>query len=327
MPYYRSLLLSFLLLALALLTGLLLDTPIGSSLPSLFGHAHDPLTRQLLLELRLPRVLSAAASGALLACAGAAAQYQFRNALAEPGLIGVSGGAALAAALALEAGLGGGLVAMTAFVGGLVALWLTWRLAGPRSPSSQLILAGVAINALTGSLLTLLIATLPDDSLRTVTFWLMGSFASVNWRQASALLIALPPVWVLLWRHWRYLNLLQLGDAATFHAGYPLARGRLQVVALAALATSLVVANCGMIGFVGLMAPHLARLITGADARRVLLLAPLLGALLAVIADTISRLAIAPAELPVGVITSLAGAPFFLWLMRRALMGSDNARA
>jgi iron complex transport system permease protein len=326
MPH-RPALITLILLTLALFAGLLLDAPLGHALPGLFGQTHDPLAHQLLLELRLPRVLSAATGGALLACAGAAIQFQFRNALAEPGLIGVSGGAALAAALALEAGLTGGMVAVAAFGGGVTALWLAWRLAGPNSPASQLILAGVAINALTGSLLTLLIATLPDGSLRTVTFWLMGSFASVDWRQATLLLLALPPIWILLWRRWRYLNLLQLGDAATFHAGYPLRRERRIVVALAALAASLVVANCGMIGFVGLMAPHLARLLTGADARRVLLLSPLLGALLAVVADTVSRLAIAPSELPVGVITSLAGAPFFLWLLRRALPGAANARA
>ncbi|MCW3479257.1 iron ABC transporter permease [Neisseriaceae bacterium JH1-16] len=324
MPY-RPAVFTLILLALALLAGLLLDAPFGHALSGLLDQTHDPLARQLLLELRLPRVLSAASSGALLACAGAAIQFQFRNALAEPGLIGVSGGAALAAALALEAGFTGGMVVMTAFAGGVSALWLTWRLAGPHSPASQLILAGVAINALTGSLLTLLIATLPDGSLRTVTFWLMGSFASVDWRQATLLLLALPPIWALLWRRWRYLNLLQLGDAATFHAGYPLVRERRVVVALAALAASLVVANCGMIGFVGLMAPHLARLLIGADARRVMLLSPLLGALLAVVADTVSRLAIAPSELPVGVITSLAGAPFFLWLLRRALSGASHA--
>lgn len=308
--FSRRLLPVLIALILAVLAGILLDGAEGILWPSAEQWP-------LLFELRMPRALTAAGAGALLACAGAAIQYQFRNALAEPGLIGVSGGAALAAACALQMAASPLLVSISAFAGATGALILVWRLAGSGSASTQLILTGIAINALASSLLMLLIATLPDGTLRNVTFWLMGSFAASEWRTALTLLIALPLIWLALWRHWRYLNLLQLGDNAAFYAGYRINRWRLSVIALASLATALVVSQCGIIGFIGLMAPHLCRLAVGGDARRVLLLSPLAGALLASMADTISRLALYPAELPVGVVTSLAGAPFFLWLLRR----------
>lgn len=318
MPLRRLLLPLIIVLIAAVLAGVLLDGVEGIMWPT---HQQWPL----IFELRLPRALTAAVSGALLACAGAAVQYQFRNALAEPGLIGVSGGAALAAACALQLAASPALVSISAFGGAIGALFLVWRLAGSGSASTQLILTGIAINALASSLLMLLIATLPDGTLRNVTFWLMGSFAASEWRTAISLLIALPLIWLTLWRHWRYLNLLQLGENAAYYAGYRINRWRLSTILLASLATALVVSQCGIVGFIGLMAPHLCRLAVGGDARRVLLLSPLAGALLASIADTIARLALYPAELPVGVITSLAGAPFFLWLLRRSRNRRDNA--
>ncbi|WP_051229111.1 FecCD family ABC transporter permease [Paludibacterium yongneupense] len=276
-----------------------------------------PIEHELLWQLRLPRVLLAFCAGALLASAGAAIQARFHNPLAEPGLIGINGGAALAAALALQLGLPTPLVSLSAFGGGLLALSLTRLMSRSTRNAARLILAGVAVNAVFGSLLTLLICTLPDGSLRTITFWLMGSFAQAEWPLVRLCLLAAPVLCLLLYREWRLLNALQLGEEAAWHMGFNVRRGAWRVVVLSALACSLVVSSCGMVGFIGLMAPHLVRQCIGGHSRRLLLLAPLAGGWLALGADWLARSAIYPAELPVGVITSLTGAPFFLWLLWR----------
>ncbi|MDF0605349.1 iron ABC transporter permease [Neisseriaceae bacterium TC5R-5] len=287
------------------LAALLSDLPIAA------------LEWQIMLELRLPRLVTAYCAGALLASAGTAVQARFRNPLAEPGLIGINSGAALAAAAALSLGSNMYLVAAAAFGGGLIALLLT-RLLGAAGPNgTQLILAGLAVNTLLGSLLTLLITTLPDGPLRSVTFWLMGSFANTEWPHTSLLLATTPLIWLLLYRQATFLNALQLGEAAAFHLGFDVARQEWQIIILAALATGLVVSGCGMIGFIGLMAPHLIRQLSGGDCRQLLVSAPLLGGLLAISADWLARSLLAPIELPVGVITSLLGAPFFLYLLRK----------
>ncbi|POZ60905.1 FecCD family ABC transporter permease [Chromobacterium alticapitis] len=313
---------------LSTLLPLLLFLLLATAIASLSHHSHlqidsllrlspqPPLEWQLLLELRLPRLLASACAGALLASAGAAVQARFRNPLAEPGLIGINSGGALAAALALSLGAGLYGVAAAGFVGGLSSLLLI-RLLGSDRDGNRLILSGLAVSTLLGSLLTLLITTLPDGSLRVVTFWLMGSFASLEWPQTLILLLATPLVWLGLHSNWRFLNALQLGEGAAFYLGFPVRRREWAVILLAALAAGLVVANCGMIGFVGLMAPHLARQLVGGDARRLLLTAPLLGAWLSLGSDWLAQSLLAPAELPVGVITSLLGAPFFLWLLRQ----------
>lgn len=277
----------------------------------------DALGVELFWQLRLPRILLASSSGALLALAGVTVQAQFRNPLAEPGLIGVSGGAALAAALALSWGWPQAGVSALAFAGGLAALFAARALSAGQG-DARLILAGVAVNALCTSALTLLISTLPDGSLRTITFWLMGSFASAGWPAALTLTLAILPLAALLWREWPFLDALRLGPRTAFHIGFDVERRQWWPLALTACATALVVCGAGMVGFVGLMAPHLARLLVGAHLRRLLLVAPLLGAVLTLAADLVARQLSAPAELPVGVITSLAGAPFFLWLLGRA---------
>jgi len=309
-----------LLLAIALTAGgTLWLSPDGTHIPimaALRGQLPD-FERQLLVELRLPRLILSFSAGALLAASGGAIQSRFQNPLAEPGLVGISGGAALAAALALQFGCPAPWVPVVAFAGGMIALTLTWLMSHSSHDGGRLILAGIAVNALFGSLLTLLISMLPDGSLRTVTFWLMGSFSNADWTQARLFLIAAPLLTWLLFREWRLLNALQLGPHSAFHLGFDVRRGGLRVVVLAALATGLVVSNCGMVGFIGLMAPHLARQLIGGHTRRLMIAAPLFGGLLAILADWLAHSLLYPAELPVGVITSLAGAPFFLWLLWR----------
>ena len=315
----RTLHVCLLLLAALLLIGLgslLHDS--GVSLHVLLHPSSLPaLESQLLWQLRLPRLLMAACSGMLLGCAGSAVQARFCNPLAEPGLLGIYSGAALAAALALSLSAGLMAVSLAGFAGSVLALCLLRALAGQAS-GTRLLLAGVAISTLLASLLTLLITTLPDGALRSVTFWLMGSYAGAQWQQVGLMLLATPLVWLGLFRHWHLLNALQLGEVAAFHLGFDVRRGSWLIVLLASMAAGVVVASCGMIGFVGLLAPHLARLLLGSDARRLLLAAPLFGAWLTVGADWLARSLLAPAELPVGVITSLLGAPFFLWLLRHA---------
>jgi iron complex transport system permease protein len=305
----------------------LLLIPDGShaSVATLIASAIQPFERQLLLELRLPRLLVSFCSGALLASAGSAIQARFQNPLAEPSLVGISGGSALAAALSLQLGLPGFWVSTIAFAGGLLALGLSCLMSQGQQRSERLILAGIAVNALFGSLLTLLISTLPDGSLRTITFWLMGSFATAGWGEAHLFMLATPALAWLLYRQWPLLNALQLGNQGAFHLGFNVKKGGMTIVLLAALASALVVSNCGMLGFIGLMAPHLARQLIGNHAQRLMLIAPLLGGWLTMLADWVAHAALFPAELPVGVITSLAGAPFFLYLLWQSGKRTRNA--
>lgn len=325
----RTALLVLLLTAATLVTAVLalsLAPDNGSLrlLPLLSGTLPD-LERQLLVELRLPRQILAFCAGALLASAGTAIQARFQNPLAEPSLVGISGGAALAAALALQWALPVPVVSALAFAGGVAGLALTWMLSRRAAHGERLILAGLAVNAILGSLLTLLISTLPDGSLRTITFWLMGSFANADWRAARLFLVAAPLLILLLYRDWRLLNALQLGTRSAFHLGFDTRRGGWRVVLYAALAASLVVSTCGMVAFIGLMAPHLARQMVGSHTRRLLATAPLIGGWLALLADTAAQTLLYPAELPVGVITSLTGAPFFLWLLWKS--GKEGTHA
>lgn len=340
---HRLLALGVLALALALLAGLLLGpasvTPAGllaslaealglAPLPA--GHARDAA---ILGVVRAPRVLLAAMIGAGLAVSGAVMQGLFRNPLADPGLIGVSAGAALAAvaAIVLGPGLFGGragllglwLLPVAAFAGGLGATLAIARLAtrGGVTGVATLLLAGVAVNALAGALTGLLVFMADDRQVRDITFWTLGSLAGARWPLLPvALLLVLLPALLLLGLA-RPLNALVLGEREAFHLGIRVEATKRAAVALAAVAVSAGVALAGLIGFVGLVVPHVVRLACGADHRLVLPGAALLGAALMVLADLAARSLAAPAELPVGVVTALVGAPFFLWLLHRRAAG------
>ena len=335
------------LLLAAMLAGLLLGpsavSPAGLLATVLDALGLAPLPAEhardaaVLGVVRAPRVLLAALIGGGLACSGAVMQGLFRNPLADPGLIGVSSGAALAAVAAIVLGpslfgraagaLGLWLLPVAAFLGGLLATVLVARL-GTREGVvgvATLLLAGVAVAALCSALLGLLIFGADDRQVREVHFWLFGSLAGARWPQVPVMgALVLAPCLALLALA-RALDALALGEREAFHLGVPVEAAKRLAIALAAVAASGGVAFSGLIGFVGLVVPHLVRLGFGSGHRVVLPGSALLGAALLVLADLAARSIAAPAELPVGVVTALLGAPFFLWLLRRRGVAGDEA--
>lgn len=282
-------------------------------------------------HIRLPRVVMAVLAGAALGVAGALVQGVFRNPLADPGLIGVTGGAALGAGLAIllgaDAGLGWwgawGLI-LPAFAGGLLVTVLSWRLASRQGQLSVslLLLMGVAINALAGSGLGLMSYLSTDQQLRTLTFWLLGSLGSSQWLTVApcagvvALALARP---LLMPAHARALNALTLGEGQAHLMGVDVRATQVWSIVAVALSVGAVTALCGMVGFVGLLAPHLIRLVLGPDHRFVLPGSAVVGACLVLLADGAARTLVAPAELPLGVLTGLLGSPVLVWMLWRRL--------
>lgn len=290
-------------------------------LPSLLWGATTPenaLWRNVLIDIRLPRVLFAMVTGAGLAISGAAMQALFRNPLAEPGLIGISAGGALGAVAAIVL-LNGGfwVTAPSAFVGSLLATLCAYAV-GRRVPGvAGLLLAGVAITAMAFSLIGVLTFIATDAQLRDLTFWNMGSLGGANWK-----LLAFLGPWVLVvsaWlvSQWRVMNALLLGEREAQHLGYALKRVRAKLVLASALIVGPLVAATGTIVFVGLVVPHLVRITLGANHRWLLPATVIAGALALVLADWAARTVVVPAELPIGLVTGLVGGPFFLWLLAR----------
>lgn len=278
----------------------------------------DALWRNVLIDIRLPRVLFALITGSALALAGATMQALFRNPLAEPGLVGISAGGALGAVCAIVLTSGGFYyTAPAAFVGSLLATGCAYAL-GRRVPGvAGLLLAGIAINTVAGSLIGLLTYTANDAELRDLTFWSMGSLAGANWH-----LLSLLAPWTLLWSawllsQWRVLNALLLGEREAQHLGFALKSVRRKLIVACALIVGPLVAATGGIGFVGLVVPHLVRMTLGANHRWLLPACMLAGALILALADWLARIVIVPAELPIGLLTSLIGGPFFLWILAR----------
>lgn len=280
----------------------------------------------VLLQIRAPRVALGLLLGAGLAIAGAAMQGLFRNPLADPGLIGVSSGAALAAVAAIVLGLPALLgmpatlvVAAAAFGGGWIATFGVIRLAAVDGSirMATLLLAGLALNAIAGAGIALLTSLADDQALRALTFWLFGSLGRAGWRELALVApLILLPLWAL-GRDARALNALLLGEAEAGHLGVSVDRLKRRITLLVVLITASSVALAGLIGFIGLLVPHLIRLVWGPDHRLLLPASALLGAALLVSADTVARTAVAPAELPIGVLTAVIGGPFFLYLLAR----------
>jgi iron complex transport system permease protein len=284
---------------------------------------------QIVQAIRIPRLILAIVAGAALGICGAGLQGLFRNPLADPGIIGVSGGAALAVGGVIVLGhalpaslmqtLGIYLTPIAAFLGGIAAILCVYALASRTSAGSgaSLILAGIAVNALCASALGYLTFVSSDNQLRELIFWTLGSLGRVTWTSllpAAALMVAST---ALLLGLARALNAYLLGEREATHLGVDVAAMKRRVIAYSALGIGAAVSVTGVIGFVGLAAPHMVRLFAGADHRIVLPGSALIGALLLIVGDMIARVVVAPAELPIGILTGALGGPFFLWLLRR----------
>lgn len=284
---------------------------LGWNLSGLGGAGSD-----VFWALRLPRVLLAAFTGSALALSGLLLQDFFRNPLVEPGLLGVSAGAGLAAVLVITLGLTGlWVLPLAAFAGALATLSLV-LLVGNRlqAGNTELLLVGVAINALAAALVNLLLSLSDGSTFRSASFWLMGSFSAADWTLLLPSLVLLLLVLLRAWQQHRALDVWQLGETEAGHLGLDLTRFRREVLLLSSLLVALAVAQSGGIGFVGLLAPHMARRLGLVRHQHLLPASLLLGALLALAADWLARVLIAPLELPVGVLTALIGAPAFLLL-------------
>jgi iron complex transport system permease protein len=284
----------------------------------------EDITAIVLLQIRLPRVLLALAAGASLAVSGAAFQGFFRNALADPYIIGSSSGAALGAACAMTGGfvLNGSpfsAVTVAAFAGAFIAVLLAFALArasGNPPPAAALLLAGVSLSAFFSALLSMILVV-KDRDLYRVYYWLLGSLAGTGWTQLASILPVMLAGAVLVFFQGGRLDILLQGDETAESLGVDTGRTRLVVALGSSLTCAAAVASCGIIGFVGLIAPHAMRMLVGPVHRKLLPAGALAGAALLVTADVLSRTLIAPAEIPIGIICSLAGCPFFLYLLAR----------
>ena len=283
----------------------------------------------IIYEIRLPRLVLAMLVGASLGMCGAALQGLFRNPLADPGLIGVSSGAALGAVLVIV--LGEGFLAqyvifwgyfalpLAAFAGGGLVTLIVYAIASRQGSTdiSLLLLTGIAMGTLLSACTGLLTYFASDEALRSLTFWSMGSVASATWQSVLMVLPCTLTALCILPLAGRALNAMLLGEHVAYQSGHNIKRLKQLIIGVVALTVGSAVAASGMIGFVGLVSPHLTRLLLGADNRYVLLGSALMGSILLLIADMISRVVVAPAELPIGIPMALVGGVFFIWLLLR----------
>ncbi|MCE8035704.1 iron ABC transporter permease [Halomonas sp. MCCC 1A11057] len=311
-------------LALLGLAALLLSVTLGSaalSLADVWAVARgqgSPLARTLILDLRIPRSLSAFAVGGLLAVAGALMQVLLRNPLADPYVLGLSGGASVGALAAMLAGLGGAVITGSAFAGAFLSTLLVFGLAhgtGSWTPS-RLLLTGVVVAAGWGAVITLMLAISPAERLPGMLYWLMGdlSYSRSPWPTLALLLV----ICLLLMPLGRSLNVMARGPLQAAALGVNVRPLEWTIYVVASVLTATAVTTAGSIGFVGLVVPHMLRLVLGNDQRLILPACALAGGTLLVLADTLARTMIAPEQLPVGVITALLGVPTFLYLLYRS---------
>lgn len=316
--------------ALAIATLALGPVPLAPDrvLAALFGLG-DAAESAIVLQIRLPRLLLGLAVGSALALSGAALQGMLRNPLADPGLIGVIAGASVGAVGAIVFGdaIAAGLPADmrpwalpgAAFLGATLVLAFVFSLARRRGETSvaTLILGGVAVNAIAGAAIGALAYVSDDQQLRDLTFWTLGGLGAAGWPMALAACLCAAVCAPVFLAHVRALDLFQLGERAAFHSGLDVERTKRRLAIATALSVGAVTAAAGPIGFIGLVAPHLARLMVGPSHARLLPVAALVGMALVLLSDLTVRLIAPPAEPPIGLATNLIGGPFFIWLLLR----------
>ena len=317
------------LLAAALAVALLLGVRMGAvSLPvrdvvaGIRGMG-DPTTVAIVRRLRLPRAVLAALVGGALAASGATFQALLRNPLADPYILGVSGGAAVGAVgvIVLTGAVASGpLVALSAFAGAIVAIVLVFRIAasvGRALDTRILLLAGVVVGAFFNACILLALTFADAENFRSAIFWMMGSFSGATWRGIGTMAGVMVPALLVLFALSRALNLFSVGEETAAYLGVRTERAKLLAYATASLLAAAAVAVSGVIGFVGLVVPHVVRLLWGGDHRFLLPASVLMGATFTVLADAAARTAASPTELPIGVVTAFVGVPFFVYLLRR----------
>jgi|TARA_B110000977_G_scaffold196978_1_gene278472 iron complex transport system permease protein len=296
------------------------------ALSAVFGNSSSTQIDTILFDIRLPRILLAIFVGAVLASTGAVMQGLFRNPLADPSLIGVSSGASVGASImivtaggAIQGGalVGLSLVSIGAFVGGFTATLLVYRLAtsGLGTSVTTMLLAGIAIGALAGALNSLLSYFSDNDMLRQISLWQMGNLSGASWLKVFIMGVVAVLLMSLFPRDSKALNALLLGESEARHLGINVQRVKRRLIVLTALGVGVSVAVAGLVGFVGLIMPHIIRLMIGPDHRWLIPASGLAGAVLLVIADSLARVVVTPAELPTGILTAILGAPFFVVLL------------
>jgi len=299
-----------------------------SNLPYLDSYVEMEWTKpqgQIIWEIRFPRVLLGAVVGAGLAVVGVAIQALVRNSLADPYILGVSSGASVGATLVIILGafslFGHYALSFAAFTGSLLSVILVFFLSqvGGRITTARLLLAGIAISMILSAVTSFIVLSAPrEEGIKTALIWMMGSLAGAKWEY-----LTIPTLFVLigtlaLLLQFRTLNLLLMGEETASTLGINVESFRKFLIILTALLTGVIVAVSGAIGFIGLMIPHIVRLMVGSDHRRVLPISALLGAIFMIWADVTARLVLAPEELPIGIVTAICGGPFFIWLLRRS---------
>jgi len=275
-------------------------------------------TGQIISQIRLPRVVMALLAGMALSASGGAFQSVFRNPMSDPYVLGISSGASVGATIAIVLGLQGGLLSIPlfAFLGACLALGVVYWLAFSLKQSEQntLLLAGIAMSLMLGAIVSLLLV-INRDKMESIIFWTLGGFNAISWQQiwvvAPIVLFAL----IMLYKYSKDLNLLAMGNETAHSLGINVKQKVAIILLISALSVSIVVAYSGVIGFVGLIVPHMVRFIIGADNRRLLPLSALWGGIFLIIADSMARTVVQPGELPVGSITALFGAPYFFFIL------------
>jgi iron complex transport system permease protein len=279
----------------------------------------------IIWNIRFPRVILGVIVGAGLTIAGTTIQALVRNSLADPYILGVSSGASVGATLVIIFGafsmFGQYALSLAAFLGSLLSVVLVFLLSqvGGRISTERLLLAGISVSMILSAFTSFIVISAPrQEGIRDALFWMMGSLAGANWKHIPIPFVITVIVFIFIWSQYRYMNLLLMGEEAAVTLGLNVEVFRKILILVTALLTGVLVAVSGAIGFIGLMIPHIVRLILGSDHKMLIPISALMGSAFLVMADLFARLIIAPEEMPIGIVTALCGAPFFIWLLRKS---------